>query len=463
MALLVIATGWVSAAALTSALGLRDQALRSRHIREAADEVRIDVLQAETAQRGYLLTMDKAYLGAYQAALARPDPVEALRIAFGGKEDLQPVFQRLATTYDEKLAEMAHAIEIADHEGVDTARRLIADGKGQRLTEAIRFDLDEVMRREKSLRDEYSARVEQHVRFSRAVVLSGTLIAFALAVLVNLSLMSAVRAREAAQRIMEAQSVKLGQQTESLLEHEKQLGEQLGRQQELSQALQRTNEELDQFAYATSHDLKAPLRGIMNLATFIEEDLGADVAPSISDNLKLLRGRAVRLEALIEGILAYSRAGRIRSHVERVDTAQLARDVVDLIAAPSGCAITIAQSLPTLLTERVPLQQVLMNLVQNAIKHGCPDAKGSIEIGYEKLAGRPTFYIKDAGPGIAPHHHEKVFGIFQTLAPRDKVEGTGIGLAVVKKLVESRGGKVEVHSTTGQGARFGFVWPAEVV
>ena len=463
VALIVLATGWVAAGALTSALGLRAQAQASRRIADAANDLQLQVLQAESAERGYLVTMDDAYLRAYEAAMGRPDPMAALRAQFAGRPEMQAMLERLATSYREKREEMAEVLDAARQDGRDPAMRRVAEGRGLRLGDAIRMDLDDLLRRERLLRDEFSGRVASHMQFSRAVVLSGTLLAFSLAVLVNVSLMGAIRAREEAQRVVEAQSATLSQQTESLLRHERQLGEQLVRQQELSDALQRSNDELDQFAYATSHDLKAPLRGIVNLATFVEEDLGDQAPETVRDNLRLLRGRASRLDALIEGILAYSRAGRSRSDVERVDTGALAREVVDLISPPSTCRIAVAEDLPTMLTERVPLQQVFMNLLQNAVKHGCPEQTGMIEIGIDKTGGRPIFFVQDHGQGIAPQHHERIFGVFQTLAPRDKVEGTGIGLAVVKKLVETRGGKVEVASRIGEGCRFSFVWPAEVV
>jgi len=463
VALIVIATGWIGAGALTSALETRDEARRSRQLVDTANSVRTNLLEAETSERGYLLTGDDAYLRAYRAALDRPNPLEALERPHTADPEVASTLERLAKNLGDKRAETAATLEVAKALGKPAALAMVAEGRGQRLSEAIRVDLDELVRREKLRRDDLYGGLDAKVKLARVVVLSGTLIAFALAVLVNVSLMGAVRAREEAQRIVEQQAAQLRLQTGSLMQHEEQLANQLVKSQQLAQALRASNEELDQFAYATSHDLKAPLRGIINLSTFIEEDLGKDVPPGVKENLELLRGRARRLEALIEGILAYSRAGRVRTKVERVETEALVREVIELIAPPPACAITVKGPMPVLETERVPMQQVFMNLIQNAIKHGCPGGCGNVEVGFEANGEISRFYVRDQGPGIAPEFHERVFGVFQTLAPRDKVEGTGIGLAVVKKLIESRGGSVELASQVGEGASFRFAWPSDTV
>ena len=230
----------------------------------------------------------------------------------------------------------------------------------------------------------------------------------------------------------------------------------------LARALEASNQELDQFAYVASHDLKAPLRGISNLSSWIEDDLGDAASEEVRSHLALLRGRVLRMEGLIDGILQYSRAGRIRERTERVDTGALARETIDLIAPPDGAVVDVHPGMPVLFTERLPLQQVLMNLVGNAVKYaGGPGAR--VELSARRgNDGVWEFSVRDHGPGIAPEHHERIFTIFQTLEPRDRVESTGIGLSIVKKLVESRGGRVRVESADGGGAVFLFTWPGSV-
>jgi len=227
----------------------------------------------------------------------------------------------------------------------------------------------------------------------------------------------------------------------------------------LARALEASNRELDQFAYVASHDLKAPLRGIANLSQWIEDDLADRFTEESHEHMRLLRGRVHRMESLIDGILQYSRAGRTQEQPERVDTAALVDDVVDLIAPPEGVQVVVQPGMPVLSTERLPLQQVFMNLVSNAVKYGGADAR--VEVSARAAGdGVCEFTVRDNGPGIAPEYHERIFAIFQTLEARDKVEGTGIGLSIVKKMVESRGGRVWVDSAPGAGAAFRFTWPA---
>jgi len=217
---------------------------------------------------------------------------------------------------------------------------------------------------------------------------------------------------------------------------------------------------LDQFAYVASHDLKAPLRGIANLAQWIQDDLGERLDAQSTEHMRLLQGRVRRMEALIDGILAYSRAGRLLGEAERVATGPLVREVVELLAAPPGVTVEIPDVMPVFEAERVPLQQVFMNLIGNAVKHTRavrPDA--AVRVDWRDTGSTLEFAVSDNGPGIAPQYHERIWSIFQTLEPRDRVEGTGIGLSVVRKIVETRGGRAWVESSPGHGATFRFTWP----
>jgi PAS domain S-box-containing protein len=228
----------------------------------------------------------------------------------------------------------------------------------------------------------------------------------------------------------------------------------------LTRELERSNSELDQFAYVASHDLKAPLRGIANLTQWIEEDLGDRVTGDSREHMQLLKGRVNRMEALINGILAYSRAGRITEKAERVDVGRLLTEAIELLSPPEGAEIVVAPKMPVLETERVPLQQVFMNLLGNAIKYNT-NPQPRVEVSVKSRDNEYEFAIADNGPGIAPQYRDKVWQIFQTLAPRDKVEGTGIGLSVVKKIVEARGGRTWLESEVGKGTTFYFTWPKQ--
>jgi len=218
--------------------------------------------------------------------------------------------------------------------------------------------------------------------------------------------------------------------------------------------------DLDRFAYVASHDLKAPLRGIASLAQWIQDDASDSLGDESKEHLRLLQNRVQRMASLIDGILAYSRAGRVLEPVEAVDIGAVVRDVIELLAVLPEVTIQVPARMPILEAERVLLQQVFMNLLGNAVKYTSavrPDVL--IDVDWNDLGDTLEFAVTDNGPGIASQYHERIWGMFQTLNARDKVEGTGIGLAVVKKIVEGRGGAVSVESAPDQGATFRFTWP----
>jgi signal transduction histidine kinase len=228
-----------------------------------------------------------------------------------------------------------------------------------------------------------------------------------------------------------------------------------------TQSLTRINRELDQFAYVASHDLKAPLRGIASLAQWIEDDLGEKLSTENQKHLTLLRSRIERMDALIDGLLQYSRAGRVRNRVETVDVAQLSSEVIDMLSPSPEAVIDIAGGLPVFETEKLPLQQVLLNLLSNSIKHsGRPDT--SVRIAAHDNGEFFEFTVQDNGAGIPRQFQNRVWEIFQTLQPRDKVEGAGIGLALVKKNVEARGGRAWLESTGSAGTTVHFLWPKRI-
>jgi len=222
--------------------------------------------------------------------------------------------------------------------------------------------------------------------------------------------------------------------------------------------LERSNTDLEQFAYVASHDLKAPLRAIDNLAGWIEEDIGEQMPDDSREHMKLLRGRINRLEALLSGLLEYSRTGRDEIEPAWINSHALVQEVTELLSPPDSIQVNISQDMPHLFSAQTPLQQVFHNLIGNAIKHHDRE-NGIIEVTCRDLGSQFEFAVIDDGPGIPEKYHERVFQMFQTLKRRDEVEGSGIGLAVVEKLVRANGGSVTVALRgTGRGTEFRFTW-----
>lgn len=234
--------------------------------------------------------------------------------------------------------------------------------------------------------------------------------------------------------------------------------------QRYARDLERRNHELDQFAYIASHDLKAPLRAIVNLATWIDEDAKDVISSEAKQHLVLLRTRVRRLEALIDGIHRYATATRPAPHPAPIDVAAMVRDIAEEHDASRRFVLDLPADLPVVVADRTRLWQVFSNLIANAIKHHHLGG-GTIHVGWRDISDHHEFSVSDDGPGIPDRYHDKVFEIFQTLQSKDDKngkDGLGLGLALVKKIVREEGGTISLHSEAGQGATFCFTWPKQM-
>lgn len=221
--------------------------------------------------------------------------------------------------------------------------------------------------------------------------------------------------------------------------------------------LKQRNQELDEFAYVVSHDLKAPLRAIANLANWLSEDLDGQLSEENQHQLDLLQSRVERMDSFIQALLQYSRVGRQSKPEVIVNVANLLQETIEFLSPPPEFTIEIAPQMPTFITDAVALQQVFTNLISNAIKYHHSSA-GKVVVSVTEQPAFFEFAVSDNGPGIAREYHQKIFVIFQTLASKDTIESTGVGLSIVKKVVENQGGQVRVESQVGQGSTFYFTW-----
>jgi|SRR5690606_34492762 len=222
--------------------------------------------------------------------------------------------------------------------------------------------------------------------------------------------------------------------------------------------LVRSNKDLEQFAYVASHDLKAPLRAIELLVQWITEGLNGYDVNNVQENLALLAKRTQRLNRLLDDLLAYSRAGRKVGAHRVTDVHALVLDVAQLQNPPPTISISIDGHLPTFATHAAPLEQVFRNLIGNAVKHH-PGPEGRIVVSCEEHDDHYVFAVADDGEGIPKEYAERVFEMFQTLKSRDKVEGSGMGLAIVSRIVAWQGGRVWFEPAPGgRGTVFKFQW-----
>jgi signal transduction histidine kinase len=220
----------------------------------------------------------------------------------------------------------------------------------------------------------------------------------------------------------------------------------------------RRNQELDDFAYVVSHDLKAPLRGIVSMATWLLEDHREGLDADGQDLLEKICARTARMDALIEGILEYSRVGRGEGDLEEVASRTVVLESVELLGVPDRISVEVAPDLPTVTYNRTRLAQVFQNLIGNAIRYMGPDG-GTVRVACEVEGGFYAFSVSDTGPGIEEQHHQRIFKIFQRLDPKAHSKATGVGLSIVKKCVELYGGQIRLKSRPGEGSRFTFTVP----
>jgi signal transduction histidine kinase len=218
--------------------------------------------------------------------------------------------------------------------------------------------------------------------------------------------------------------------------------------------LQSRNIELDKFAYVVSHDLKAPIRGIHNVMQWIEEDLSNEMSPEMKKYIGIISGRANRMENLINGLLDYARI-REKTTAERIDINKLIEEIAEDIVPRNFSVEKI--NLPVIHSERIKIEQVFTNLISNAVKYNAKK-QGRIVISCRTFDDHYEFSVKDDGIGIEPEFHERIFEIFQTLREKGETESTGIGLAIVKRIIEDQNGKIWINSELGTGTEFIFTW-----
>jgi len=448
-----------------------DAARRYRALSVNLQELLIAIVDAETGQRGYLITGDDLYLTPYDAAV---QTVGARLVAVEADLGDIALREQLHNMVDAKLTELAQGVMLTQAGETREAVELMRTDRGMVLMSAIRTLVADIDARAEA---ERLVAIERRDTFTRSGQIGtiGALLALSLLLmLVWFAIRRDLGVIGGQQQLIQRQAQELAAKTQglegalgSVEEHNLALAR-ANRELELTARaeqrargdLERRNEDLDQFAYVTSHDLKAPLRAIGHLATWIEEDMPPAASSEVRENLTLLRQRVARMEKLIEGILTYSRAGRgpARATSEGPRTiAAMVQDARLLLGLDEARVQIGGGDLPSP-AQRTEFSQVLANLMSNADKHGAGGSTIVVQAS-RPHEGELEIAVRDEGPGIDPRFHQRIFEIFQTLTPSDRVEGAGIGLAIVKKLVTGIGGKVWVESDLGHGATFRFTWP----
>jgi signal transduction histidine kinase len=428
-----------------------------------------NMVDMESDLRGFLLTKDDMFISNFDSlfednfriekdlrALIRQSKYQVVRL-----DTIMSLHKRWKTNIAEPLVKR----ELRQEEGGTTFSLLDRNKDEKRIRRIIVDKFREINNYEYNLREKRRARLNASVASTREIsiiltivsIIIGLAVAFYVVKIITNRIFHMVNLADGIAngnfdiKVKDTSEDELSNLSHSLNSMAKRLKENI-------LELERKNNELDQFAYIVSHDLKAPLRGIENITMWIQEDLREELSPKMKEYMELMVGRTKRMENLIQGVLDLSKAGRIKQNIELVDVKELVKEIIEMLAPPPTFKFTVPDKTLVLRTERISLQQVFSNLISNCIKYH--DKKdGKVEIGWKEENEYYQFYVKDDGPGISPKYHDKIFIVFQTLRERDAFESTGVGLAIVKKILSEKNCSIKVFSDEGKGANFVFTWP----
>ena len=472
-----------AAASFWSIRGLSVQTAKVEHTYQVLQEVESVTAMLNDAQagtRGYLLTGDTVYLRPYSMATNQlPASLARLQALTSDNSSQQARLDSLRMLVEQEFRILRPLTEIQKSMG-QSAMQTLLDTDRQTLRQ-VRILYNRTKESEMALLAQRSALQDVFEKATPIVVL----ISAVLAVLITVWLVMKIMQELADNRRLQGELADINAEISRRISQIQQLAEQVvlgdytvkipdtaednigGLATSLNRmtqtldasfsALEKRNQELDQFAYVASHDLKAPLRGVTTIVKWIEDELAAELSPQLHTYLDQMKGRLSRLEDLINGLLAYARVGRTAQPLEPVDVRELLSEVQELVVPPNF-TLHISPDLPTLTTNRLGLQQVFTNLLSNAVKYHQRGA-GHLAVTCQDIGRCYEFRVQDDGPGIAPEYHQKIFLLFQTLRDRHTAESTGIGLSIVQKIISEQQGTIRVESAVGQGAGFIFTWP----
>jgi len=435
-----------------------------------------NILNMISGLRGYLFTGENYFIQAYDSAKTENETILAeLSSLIPGDTSQRTLLGEIQTINNSWLNNFSTPLIAAKNLAGNSDSSLVSFNKlyRQKLTTGSERYLNRQLQEKIRvfINNEYNSRdirkivLDKSVQRTRTIsfaltslsIFVGAIISIFLAYRISTRIMGMVRmANEIATGNYEVHTKESGRDELSLLARS--LNHMANVLKENITLLKRKNQELDQFAHIVSHDLKAPLRGIDNVVSWIEEDHGTEISPKLMEYVQIIKGRLVRTENLIHGILSYARIGKEKQEKEDVDLNQLVDEISEGLIIKSGIKLIISSKLPTLFTEKLPLLQIFSNLIDNAVKHH-DKRNGLIKVYHQEHLSHYEFFVEDDGPGISKTYHNKIFVIFQTLQERDMVESTGVGLAIVKKILDDRNQKIDIISDAGKGAIFSFTWP----
>jgi signal transduction histidine kinase len=429
-----------------------------------------EIIQMQSGFRGFLLAQQESFLQPYYEGINSVQPLIKEQRTLLSSVDQQEKLDSILILHKEWI-EYADSLISAKKDTMPESNaryQRLFDKKlkmevGKKLNDRINVLFVELDNYEYGVRKERRAILQKSVKDTRNISIVLIIGAIIIAIISSFYFIKAISSRiskmvNLAERISKGEFISI---TDTKKDEFSKLIHSLNQMSETLEKnfneLTKKNKELDQFAYVVSHDLKAPLRGISNIISWIEEDHVEQVTPEINRNLILIKGRTTRLENMINGLLEYARVGKTKKSIEAVPIQDVLNELIDLIVPP-GTSLVISKELPVIHAVKVHIEQVFANLLSNAVKYNS-NKNPEIKVVYRETEKYHEFSVSDNGPGIENKYFEKIFEIFQTLQERDAFESTGMGLAIVKKIIEDNKGTIAVESIRGKGTTFIFTWP----
>ncbi|BDI29974.1 hypothetical protein CCAX7_20250 [Capsulimonas corticalis] len=407
-----------------------------------------DLKDAETGQRGFLLTNDPQYLAPYQSGTASlQQHIEQLRLLVKGDAAQERRLETLETLSAEKLAELRQTIELQQSSNSAAALAEVRSNRGKDLMDQIRATTREMLSEERS---QLGARTRSaEIAGERALlwVGGGFCIALMLVAVATGYVNKYLAERRSAEREVRAANAELEQRVE-----------------ERTALLQEANKELEAFSYSVSHDLRAPLRHISGFADLLQKKSADQLDASSQRYIKTIRESAAHAGNLVDDLLTFSRMGRAEMRFSAANMEQIVEDVrrqMEIETEGRDIEWKIAP-LPPVTGDPAMLRLVWQNLIGNAIKYSKTRERAVIEIRGETTPAETIFHIADNGVGFDMRYVDKLFGVFQRLHGKEEFEGTGIGLAQIRRIVSRHGGRAWAEGRLGEGATFSFSLPNTV-
>lgn len=442
----------------------------SENVIRNSNRLHKEIIEMQSAFRGFLLTSQENFLSSYYTGLESVPNIlaEQRSLVFSQKQGMR--LDSIDLLHKEWI-QYSDSLITAKRDTIETTNSIynrLLNSKlkmevGKKLNDKIRGVFQRFDNHEYELRMQRRSALYSSIHFTEKTSFVLTIFSILIALATGFFVIKTITSRiskmvDLSHRISKGQFITLQDKSRdelsSLVNSLNSMSETLN---ENFLELNKKNRELDEFAYVVSHDLKAPLRGIINIISWIEEDNANDVTPEIRERLNLIKGRADRLENMINGLLEYARIGKTGKEVSEFNLAKMIEELIELLGHKR--ATWVVKGIPEKIkTDKLHLEQVFSNLMSNSIKHNSSNSP-VVTIHGTETESHYRFSISDNGPGIEKKYQDKIFIIFHTLQERDAFESTGVGLAIVKKIIDDQKGTITVKSEVGNGATFIFTWP----